>query len=518
MASNAPIIGPISSREPTTDRQNLTNSDRQCTEDAEFVDQVMRKDINCVTETIEGTEKSDAAKTVKDGDPPNVVNLSGTDEKISQIEKRKRESDSENSDNEINVRKKSKGAKLKSQGRRNALKVISDKVKGTASGQTESDISDIETETDSDIVIMLKALTILEKKIDRRFDEIKENNSDSIRQIKVEIDAVKSDFNNRMEGLTKKVESKVTDSVQKIITEKLKTAQSDLKKNVSRTVSQELKKDIDNAQYRMNRLDDSIKNLQDLVNDVMSNNDPTSKVREEERAHNIVIRNLPETENENTLNKVNALIKDGLNLRAANCTRAVRKQSRRESQSGVVIATCCDRDAKADIMKAKSNLKRHRVYEHVFIEHDRPRSERNQISSLRTLVQAVGRDKVRMRGSRVIYYNAELTEGNDVAMDTNQRENRSHRVHRNADTEGGRRDINRDDRAPFRPRRPPPNRRDDRDRGQEREQEYRNNRYEHRDRDRNDTRNYRREADHDRYAERRRDTGRYRREHEERRR
>ena len=80
-------------------------------------------------------------------------------------------------------------------------------------------------------------------------------------------------------------------------------------------------------------------------------------------------------------------------------------------------------------MKAKSNLKRHRMYEHVFIEHDRSRSERYQISSLRTLVQAVGKDKVRMRGNRVNYYNTESSERNDFAMDTDQRENGSHRIH-----------------------------------------------------------------------------------------
>lgn len=209
----------------------------------------------------------------------------------------------------------------------------------------------------------------------------------------------------------------------------------------------------------MNKLDSSIMNLQDLVSDVISQNDSFSKIVE--RAQNIVIRNLPETENKNTLNKVNALIKDGLSLRDATCTRAVRKQSRRDSQFGVVIATCPDNETKTDIMKAKSNLKRHRTYDKVFIEHDRSslRSEGNQILSIRTLVQAVGKDKIRMRGSRVVYYNAESTERDETVKDIDHREDR---LHRNPHTARERRNINRDNRMQYRQRRPHMDRQDDR--------------------------------------------------------
>lgn len=215
MATNVSDIRPSTSSDHATDTLSLTSSDRQCTDDAEFVEQVMRTNIERVVETVERIETSDTLKAVKDGDLLNTVNLSGNaDEKISQLEKRKRESDSGNSDDNVNVRKKSKGVRLKSKGRRNALKVVSDKAKDLLTDKLDSNISDIETETGSDLVIMLKALTILENKMDKRFDEIKEINSDSIRQMKGEIDAVRLEFNNRVEGLSKKVVTKVTDSVQ----------------------------------------------------------------------------------------------------------------------------------------------------------------------------------------------------------------------------------------------------------------------------------------------------------------
>lgn len=508
ISSNISDVRPSTSGGHETDTINPKIPGSQCTDDAEFVEQVMRKDIECVSEIMKRTEESDAANAMKASDASSIENLSGnTEERNNQLEKRKRESDSEISDDNVNVRKKSKGVSLKYKGRRNAPKLVSDKIKDSSLDKPDSDISDIETETDTDLVIMLKALTILEKKIDKRFDEIKENNSDSIQQIKGEIDSVRSECNNKIEGLSKKIENKVTDSVQKRLDEKMKGAQADLKKSLSRTVLKEVGDDINKAHDRMNRLDSSIKTLQDLVSDVMSQNDPLSRV--EEREQNIIIRNLPETENENTLNKVHSLIKDGLSLRDASCTRAVRKQSRRKSQYGVIIATCRDKDTKADIMKAKSNLKHHRIYDKVFIEHDRSRSERNQISSLRTLVQAVGKDKVRMRGNRVVYYNAEPPERDDTSMDIDQGENRADRIRGNSHRE--RRNNNRDDGTPYRPRRPPTERREYRDRGQERERDYRYNRYEPRDQDRRNSRDKRME-DHHGYRDSRRDAGRLRRE------
>ena len=502
MASIVSEEGSTANRKPVSGIHKQGEAVSKCTEDAEFVNHVMKQDVNCVSENVERSEKSDLVDSGRECDPVDLVKCSGngTDEKNIHMEKRKRESDSENNDESSNARKKSKGVrkKLKSQEKQKVLKQISD--------NQDSDISDIETETDSDIVIMLKALTILEKKMDKRFDEIKENNSDSIRQIKGEIDAVKSDFNSRMEGLTKKVETKVTDSVQKIVVEKLKIAQSDLKKSVSKTVSADLKQDIERTQEKMIGLERNMESLRDLVNDIKRNGDSSIQIHEGERVQNIVIRNLPETENENTLNKVNALIKDGLSLRDAACTRAVRKQSRRDSQPGVVIATCSDRDTKTDIMKAKSNLKRHRNYENVYIEHDRSRAERSQISSLRTLVQAVGKDKVRMRGNRVVYHNAESNEREFPAMDTDQRAQNDNHTRGYVNSERERRNSDREDGRSYRTRGTHYRDQNNTDRSREREQYFRHNRHEQRDQNRSGTRYHRRESDNDRHREQRRNT------------
>ena len=118
---------------------------------------------------------------------------------------------------------------------------------------------------------------------------------------------------------------------------------------------------------------------------------------------NIAIRNLADSDSENTLNKVNALIKDCLRLRNSSCHKAVRKPARGDNQNGVVIATCGCPDDKREIMQNKSKPKDKRQYERVYIEHDRSPAERKQISNLRKLVNVAGRDPLRVQGSRVVF-------------------------------------------------------------------------------------------------------------------
>ena len=68
---------------------------------------------------------------------------------------------------------------------------------------------------------------------------------------------------------------------------------------------------------------------------------------------NIVISNLPENQNENIKNKVNALFRDGLRLSEIFVSDAERKQSHNTSKPGVVIAKMKSKDAKQLVMKEK---------------------------------------------------------------------------------------------------------------------------------------------------------------------
>lgn len=362
--------------------RTISISDTQQNDDEDFVENVMKTKVSSID--MKNIRADTASKHL------NNSHFESGEEIVK--EKRKRELSGQSEGSEINERtdkakQKHKRSKLVSPNRSSITEIYN------SYNGSDDEFSDAQ---DTDISVTLKALSILEKKIDQRFDELKESNTVSINKLQTEIHSVRRDFNHRIDGLSKKVEARVTDTVLKNVNDKMKNVKSDLRREISRELSRELSND-----DKVESLKRQIEEIQGTVSDVINH---TSNSRaSDDIALNIAIRNLGERENENTLNKVNALIKDGLRLRNISCKKAVRKQARSDLQQGVVIATCESLDAKKEIMKNKSKLKDIRQYERVFIEHDRPRAERNQISNLRRLVNVVGRDRLRVQGSRVVF-------------------------------------------------------------------------------------------------------------------
>ena len=117
--------------------------------------------------------------------------------------------------------------------------------------------------------------------------------------------------------------------------------------------------------------------------------------------NNVIIRNFPESENENLLNKVSGLLKDGLRLRNVGIHCVQRKKSLREGKPGVVIVKFKNMQEKRKVMEVKKNLKDSRNFREVFIENDLPISERLLNANLRRIVNTIGREKLEIRGKRV---------------------------------------------------------------------------------------------------------------------
>ena len=90
---------------------------------------------------------------------------------------------------------------------------------------------------------------------------------------------------------------------------------------------------------------------------------------------NIVIRNLSETKEENITEKVNGLIKEGIKVKNIKVASAIRKRSLRDNTPGVVLASLNNKEDKDEIMRAKSCLKRSRLYKKVFVDHDKCREQ-----------------------------------------------------------------------------------------------------------------------------------------------
>ena len=81
-----------------------------------------------------------------------------------------------------------------------------------------------------------------------------------------------------------------------------------------------------------------------------------------ELTYHIVMRNIPETINENNIDKVNTIISKSLNIADVKVSKAVRKMSDSSSWPGVVIVTFHSATDKSKMMKVKANLRNVRQF------------------------------------------------------------------------------------------------------------------------------------------------------------
>lgn len=143
----------------------------------------------------------------------------------------------------------------------------------------------------------------------------------------------------------------------------------------------------------------------DMVSRVQQLEDKSSSLESADVGLNFILRNVPEGKSENIVNKINGILTDGLKLRDVKIEHAARKQSYKRGQPGLVIAKCKNSEDKEKIMSAKRILADSRNYRDISISHDKTRDQRLQEANWRTVISAVGKDKLALRGPRVILKN-----------------------------------------------------------------------------------------------------------------
>ena len=207
---------------------------------------------------------------------------------------------------------------------------------------------------------------------------------------------------NRYSAMEKTMNKKFVD-LEKVFQSKIDKFESQVMKKFAdvmntavSTLKEELGEEIDELSQRIKKLEDREKVEQERM-DVDSNSSVNLNA-----SVNVIVRNLPERENESTVNEVNSLIKDGLNIRDITVVSAVRKvNSFDSSKTGVVVAKFRTKEEKYTVMKSKRKLKDSRRYEKVFIEHDLPRHQRVMNANIRTIVKTLGKENLEIAGARV---------------------------------------------------------------------------------------------------------------------
>ena len=263
---------------------------------------------------------------------------------------------------------------------------------------------------------VLKAVKDLQVSIDKRFDEMKLENQCVVKQLQDQIGKVRDEFNSRIEGLTKKVETKVTQTVKKAIDDKVKGVKKEMESELTRVKNnmKETEKDITRVKETIiptmderigDELEEIRKKVEVMEKDLRERNreGPSNKQEDDDsaRSKNIIMRNFPERADEDIKRRVHYMIRDTLKLNNICVVNAERLTNKNSSKPGIVKVTLDSKESKQRVMQHKKNLKDSSRYNKTFIEHDIPAAQRAINANFRTVLNVIGERNLQLRGSRI---------------------------------------------------------------------------------------------------------------------
>ena len=211
-----------------------------------------------------------------------------------------------------------------------------------------------------------------------------------ILQLSTNLCDVSQKLERRIDEMENNFERKITEKLSEKISEMIDTK---LKQKID-TVRDEVKTDMTAMQDKIQALEKTMKETN------------TGKTESNNR-NKFVIRNLiyDQTEKDNnvvTINKVQGLLKDGLELQDITLKSVHRKETR-GPHPGIVIVETNSYDDKSKIMKNKRKLKTVKKYENIYIDNDQSYETRNLQASFRTVLREMGKEKdYKIVGNRLV--------------------------------------------------------------------------------------------------------------------
>jgi hypothetical protein len=172
-------------------------------------------------------------------------------------------------------------------------------------------------------------------------------------------------FDQKFEGLKRSMTEDIHNAIEAAVSKQIDKLRVEMKKDIGNLTKRVTA--VETCQKNMEKEQVSLTNKQTTLESDVSDLKQKS-VREDDKALLIVIRRLPEREDENVLELVNSLISDGIKLTDVKVTEAERKQSYHDSQPGLVIAKCASMDDKRQIMSNKKGLRQNEQYQNVMID------------------------------------------------------------------------------------------------------------------------------------------------------
>lgn len=256
---------------------------------------------------------------------------------------------------------------------------------------------------DTEIIRQMRLMTDeMKDTFESRFDKLEDRlRNEFMTLVRSEIKAVKVEFNNRVENLSKKLEEKLTTRTHALVEAQMTEVRGEVQSN-------------------MLHVNTTVDNMKKTYADATANvaHGPTENL-------SFVIRNLDVDQREEhdqtiTMNKVKALIKDGLKLSDITIKSVCRKKNLSNNRPGVIIASVDNGAQKTKLMKCKSSLKQSRNFHKVYIEDDRPQEIRTSEANMRTVLHELGKsDKYVNINGRFVRKRDNTANGTNVNTRTN---------------------------------------------------------------------------------------------------
>ncbi|KAH3896035.1 hypothetical protein DPMN_020206 [Dreissena polymorpha] len=221
-------------------------------------------------------------------------------------------------------------------------------------------------------------IAVILQKLDRLSEEVKEVN----RSLTDRIDTLENELERK---LTEKLLDKMAQSIDRRVNNEMNKIHKSLDERID-TLRADITNELDTLSSRVNSMTDVLQT--DQICD---------------RSLNLVFRKVPETVNENIVDKINTIIKDHMHVNDVKASSAKRLPVRGNDPMipGIVVATFTDKEQRSKILKAKKQLN-NSIFKQVFVHEDQSKEERLAAGNLRAMVNAVNRGQhLSIRGNRV---------------------------------------------------------------------------------------------------------------------
>ncbi|KAL4229077.1 hypothetical protein ACF0H5_012116 [Mactra antiquata] len=236
-------------------------------------------------------------------------------------------------------------------------------------------------------------------------EKIMQKMCSDVANLSSEIQLMYSSFETRLDKLESGLEKRISNKVAQMIDKRMNSEVSKSQKSIESKIElirdevyAQVNSDIDDVNQKVTADLDDIKSrivgISESGDTVPGNNEL-----------NIVIRNLPEHNSENIVNKVKTLMREGVKLPNVDIVKAVRKRaSQGSNKPGVVVASLKSREDKKPVLSSKNKLKHNTKYSRVYIHSDMSKSDRIIADNVRTIISAFkSKDSsLSLKGSRVV--------------------------------------------------------------------------------------------------------------------